>query len=43
MTLFVPFVQPSGDTLNLTPDDTPGMVTQTLLQLVYDNAYQQAG
>ena len=35
--------QPSGDTLNLTPDGTASMVGQTLLQLIYDNAYQQAG
>ena len=34
---------PSGDTLNLTPDGTSTMVEQTLLQLIYDNAYQQPG
>jgi len=36
-------VQPSGDSLNLTPDGTANMVVQTVKQLVADNAYQQSG
>ena len=35
--------QPSGDSLNLTPDGTANMVVQTVKQLVADNAYQQSG